>query len=90
MNRGYLSNWPFWLPRSSPCVAAGRCQWARARALLARDNEANATCAIVSKRGAVVGVVTLDGREAWVRGELVQPRRPGPGGWSTRVKSYKQ
>lgn len=90
MKREHLSNWPSWLPRSSPCVVAGRGQWARARKLLARDDEANTTCVIVSKRGAVVGVVTLDGREAWVRGDLVQPRRPGPGGWATRVKSYKQ
>lgn len=90
MKRERLSNWPSWLPRSSPCVVAGRGQWARARKLLARDEEASTTCVIVSKRGTVVGVVTLDGREAWVRGELVQPRRPGPGGWATQVKSYKQ
>ena len=90
MKREHLSNWPSWLPRSIPCVVAGRGQWARARKLLARDDEANTTCVIVSRPGAVVGVVTLDGREAWVRGELVQPRRPGPGAWATRCKSYKQ
>lgn len=90
MKRERLSNWPSWLPRSSPCVVAGRGQWSRARKLLARDDEGSTTCVIVSRTGAVVGIVTLDGREAWVRGELVQPRRPGPGGWATRVKSYKQ
>lgn len=58
--------------------------------LLASDDEGSETCAIVSGRGAVIGIITLDGREAWVRGKHVQPRRPGPGNWATRVKSYKQ
>lgn len=88
-SREHLSGWPSWLPKTTPCVAAGKGQWKRARKLLASDDEGSETCAIVAGRGAVVGVVTLDGREAWVRGEHVQPRRPWPGGWTARVKSYK-
>lgn len=75
--REHLSGWPSWLPKATPCVSAGKGQWKRARRLLARDDEASTTCAIVSSRGALIGVVKLDGREAWVRGEHVQPRRPG-------------
>ena len=88
--REHLSGWPSWLPKSTPCVSAGKGQWRRARKLLACDDEGSETCAIVSGRGAVIGVVTLDGREAWVHGEHVQPRRPGPGNWATKVKSYRQ
>lgn len=69
-------------------MSAGKGQWKRARKLLASDDEGSETCAIVSGRGVLVGLVTLDGREAWVRGEHVQPRRPGPGGWTTRVRPY--
>lgn len=77
--REHLSGWPSWLPKATPCVSAGKGQWKRARRLLARDDEASTTCAIVSGRGAVIGVVDLDGREAWVRGEHVQPRTPSVG-----------
>lgn len=86
--REQIDGWPSWLPKATPCVSAGKGQWKRARKLLASDDEGSETCAIVSGRGVLVGLVTLDGREAWVRGEHVQPRRPGPGGWTARVRPY--
>ena len=66
---------PRWLSSTTPCVQASRGQWRKARALLARDDEGEQSCAIVSSRGKVVGIVMADGREAWVRGDLIQPRR---------------
>lgn len=85
--REYLSGWPSWLPKATPWVSAGKGQWKRARRLLARNDEASTTCAIVSGRGAVIGVVKLNGREAWVHGEHVQPRRPSRRTMSARCQA---
>lgn len=69
------SSHPPWLSRSAPCVPSGPKQWRRARRRLA-TGEAS-VCAIVAPSGMLVGVVHADGREAWVHGALLQPRRPG-------------
>lgn len=76
MSSTHISRWPSWLSQATPCVPAGKNQWKRARRLLGRSDESAAFCAIISSRGEVIGLVSLDGREAWVRGEFVQPRRP--------------
>ncbi len=65
---------PQWLPKSVVRVLSGPGQWRRARRRLAGGE---AICAIVAHSGALVGVVHADGREAWVHGALLQPRRPG-------------
>jgi len=77
MSSTHISRWPSWLSQATPCVPAGKRQWKRARRLLDRSDESSSFCAIISAKGEVIGLVSHDGREAWVRGDLVQPRHHG-------------